>query len=405
MTQSGWRKPTPEIVRAAELAQAGEQTSMDKSRAVVAVKRVGAALGLKAADLLLLDTLSAFSQPQDWGQGRRPIVWPSNARLMAQTGFSLSTLKRHARRLAEAGILSFHDSPNGKRWGYRDADGEIVEAYGFDLSPLAARSAEFEALAQQLAAERAIKERLRRQITIARRSIRAWLDSTGPKSTELLRIQTQFAALLDQLPSRRATVGALTNMLDALTRLMQRIEHLVAPDPDSDTLVSLNGQGSENGPHIQPTNQHHSIRSSGKEDSSSSNTSCHGAHRRNSKTCERPPTRDRVALEWGAVIRACPEFSEWSRGTVGTFKSWSDIVDAANQLTRLVGVTDRSWGKAKQTLGPRDASVALALIFEKVGADQIRSPDGYMRGILRKHAAGTLHLNRSIRGRLSAVTA
>jgi len=150
MKNSGWRKPTPGLGIAEKHAQAGERTSVSKARACVAVKRVASHIGLKAGDMLLLDTLGAFTQPQDWEMGRRPIVWASNAYLMAQTGFSLSALKRHARRLAETGVIAFKDSPNGKRWGRRDADGVIVEAYGFDLSPLAARTEEFEALQNQV---------------------------------------------------------------------------------------------------------------------------------------------------------------------------------------------------------------------------------------------------------------
>lgn len=96
--------------------------------------------------MLVLDTLGAFTQAQDWEEGQRPIVWASNSYLMEQTGFSLSALKRHSRRLAEIGVIAFKDSPNGKRWGHRDADGRIIEAYGFDLSPLSARAEEFEQL-------------------------------------------------------------------------------------------------------------------------------------------------------------------------------------------------------------------------------------------------------------------
>ena len=36
---------------------------------------------------------------------------------MDQVGFSLAALKRHIRKLIEAGIISMKDSPNGKRWG------------------------------------------------------------------------------------------------------------------------------------------------------------------------------------------------------------------------------------------------------------------------------------------------
>ncbi|MEM9512860.1 MAG: helix-turn-helix domain-containing protein, partial [Cyanobacteria bacterium P01_E01_bin.48] len=100
---TGWRKASANLAVAEQLAQAGERVAVPKSEAFVAVKRVGAHIGLKASDLMLLDTLGAFTQPQDWEERRRPIVWASNAYLMEQTGFSLSALKRHARRLAEVG--------------------------------------------------------------------------------------------------------------------------------------------------------------------------------------------------------------------------------------------------------------------------------------------------------------
>ena len=63
-------------------------------------------------------------------------VWP----LANQEG---TALKRHARRLVDAGLIAFRDSSNGKRWGHRDDQDYIIEAYGYDLSPLAARAEEF----------------------------------------------------------------------------------------------------------------------------------------------------------------------------------------------------------------------------------------------------------------------
>ena len=66
MKHTGWRKPTPGLGVAEQLAQAGERVAVPKTRAFVALKRVGAHIGLKAGDMLLLDTLGAFTQAQDW---------------------------------------------------------------------------------------------------------------------------------------------------------------------------------------------------------------------------------------------------------------------------------------------------------------------------------------------------
>ena len=102
MKHTGWRKPTPGLGIAEQLAQAGERVDVPKTRAFLAIKRIAAHIGLKAGDMVLLDTLGAFTQAQDWKQGQRPIVWPSNSYLMERTGYSLSALKRHARRLVLA---------------------------------------------------------------------------------------------------------------------------------------------------------------------------------------------------------------------------------------------------------------------------------------------------------------
>ena len=69
---------------------------------------------------------------------------------------------------------------HGKRYGKRDPKGRIAEAYGFDLSPVAARHAEFKRLAEEDRAERRAMARLRRRKTIARKAI-AQINPTLPK--------------------------------------------------------------------------------------------------------------------------------------------------------------------------------------------------------------------------------
>jgi len=148
--------------------------TITKERAWSAVKRIAMHLGLKPAQVLLIDTLLTFSQSQDW-EDDYPIVWPSNRILMERTGFSLSALKRHVRRLVDFGLIVSENSVNGKRWGQRDLEGRIIEAYGFDLTPLQIRAEEFEAVDRTLHAERTVSDQLRRGITRMRGGIRASL--------------------------------------------------------------------------------------------------------------------------------------------------------------------------------------------------------------------------------------
>ena len=137
MAHNGWRMPTPELSAAEKHAEAGERLSIPRNRAMLAIKKVATDIGLKPADRMLIDVFSGFTKEQDWEQGRRPIVWASNNYLMEHTGFSLTTLRRHMRHLVNVGLIAFKDSTNGKRWGHRDDQGYIINAHGFDLSPLA----------------------------------------------------------------------------------------------------------------------------------------------------------------------------------------------------------------------------------------------------------------------------
>src|SRR5205823_10494880 len=114
-----------------------------------------------------VDWLFRFTQPQDWGKRGRPVVWPSASMQQEALGLSPTQVKEINRRLIELGLVAMKDSPNGKRYGRRDAKDRIIEAYGFDLSLFAVRHAEFVRFAEEQAAERRAMKKLRRRRTIA----------------------------------------------------------------------------------------------------------------------------------------------------------------------------------------------------------------------------------------------
>ncbi|MCW1952149.1 MAG: plasmid replication protein RepC [Octadecabacter sp.] len=424
---SGWRKPTPGLGIAEQLAQEGERLAVPKSRAFVAVKRVGAHIGLKAGDMMLLDTLGAFTQSQDWEEGRRPIVWASNAYLMEQTGFSLSALKRHARRLAEAGAIAFQDSPNGKRWGRRDAEGVIIEAYGFDLSPLSARVEEFEQLHAELQAERALCQRLKRQITVARRMIRARIEAalSGALKGAWAHFTGAFEDLLGCLPRRAGASERLMGLLERFKQLQEHIEtaylkavqsiEVVESVPETSAQITNKTQDMDpsevnSDPHILITNQLVSVtcNSSEKEEAASVVPNAPPESQVDEALEEWvAETRKKrgAALDLATVMQACPEFASWARNMGGFLKDWGDLHRVAGQLRPMIGISEHAWNVAQDRLGPQIATAALVLVFEKHSAGEVASPGGYLRGMVEKAGAGALNLERSFYGRLSGIAA
>jgi replication initiation protein RepC len=138
---------------------------------LAALKAAAPRLGISPRLVHAVDWLFCFTHPQDWEEGARPIVWPSASMQREALDLSPTQVKEINRRLIELGLVTMKDSPNGKRYGKRDLKGRIVEAYGFDLAPIATRHAEFRRLAEEGRAERLAMGRLRRRATIARKGI------------------------------------------------------------------------------------------------------------------------------------------------------------------------------------------------------------------------------------------
>lgn len=88
----------------------------------------------------MIDKLFGYSPAADWNnKDASPIVWPSNEVLARQLGLSISTARHHLRGLAAAGLIAHASHPTYQRRGVRDEQGNIVEAFGIDLSPIIMR--------------------------------------------------------------------------------------------------------------------------------------------------------------------------------------------------------------------------------------------------------------------------
>ncbi|OCP23591.1 MULTISPECIES: plasmid replication protein RepC [unclassified Ensifer] len=432
MKQSGWRKPTPGLCRANILADDGERAPTSKSRAMLAVRRVAPVIGVRPGDLMLLDTLVAFTSPPDWEEGARPIVWPSNEYLIHHTGYSLSAIKRHLRNLAEMGLIAYKDSSNGKRWGRRGDDGRIVEAYGLDLSPLAARSGEFETLYASVRAQRNLTKELKRKITIFRRIVWAILQSDYARQPDDLwcQIRQRYEALAEALACNTSGNADLSSVCDAFEALKNEAEEkLRNVEPESPEENSSTGcfekenhsfmdpTGAALEPHIQPTNHLQSVRCKsienaparsgpaertwnvGKNDDIGNTSVPPRETERNPATAAPPVSVGDVTIR--SVVFACPAFAEMAHGIDAYIRSWRDFVTVADKIRSMIGISGDAWAAAQAAIGSEAAAVAVALITDKYSEGKVVSPGGYLRGLVLKAQKGDLNLARSVFGRMN----
>jgi replication initiation protein RepC len=349
-------------------------------------------LGLPVHAFKLVSWLVKQTQPQDWEEGSRPIAWPSARRQEEFLGISPTRVKALNRALFEAGIFVIRDDPQGKRWGRRGPDGRIIEAYGFDLSPLALRYEEFVRIAAEARIERTRMRDLRRRATIARRAIRAIGDELAalghvPEGWPRLAAET---ATLTASVSKAGESGELALTVHGLERWKTEAEQWLRDVPKS---VDIDPKGAENGPHITTTNLTENLIDTVIANDESSRP---GAQPVPSPAPPVPPPLPEklYRLKPAQLIDLFPRLG---RCVLTENPTYADITDAAGTYLRHeLGVSQSLWGEACRIMGREDAAVALAIVSTKQEGHFTKGAGGYFAGMLRKAEKGELHLDRTL---------
>jgi replication initiation protein RepC len=361
---------------------------------LAAFKAAAPRLGLSTRLVHAVDWLFKFTQPQDWERGGRPIVWPSALLQQEALGLSQTQAKRLNRCLIEAGLVTMRDSPNGKRYGRRDAKGQIVEAYGFDLSPLAARYSEFVRLAEEGRAEREAMGRLRRRATIARKGIIQILETAhdyGLGDEEWSTLEVDAQAIVQALKR----VERPDDMEVGVTNLEQRQREARTCLEMQLKDVKKVPSEVENEPHQYTYNR---TPYPSKDTVIAANTSSRAVE----PSVPQPPEPElRQRPEKGTVhgvrpdelAKLAPRLRSYLRGPNPT---WPEIIDAADWLRHDLDVSKSLWGDACLTLGRDLAAVALAIVSTKTPEHFRTTPGGYFHGMVQKAKAGELHLERTV---------
>ncbi|MBG0812383.1 helix-turn-helix domain-containing protein [Methylosinus sp. H3A] len=127
------------------------------------------ALRLDRSERQTLEQLALCFGGQQLAHGL--LCWPSNASICDATGMSDSTVRRALSKLCRRGLITPRESANGKRFPIKNASGEIVDARGFDLTPLFARAGEFADHVRIVEIDRRLKRQLRDDLTAIRNKV------------------------------------------------------------------------------------------------------------------------------------------------------------------------------------------------------------------------------------------
>ena len=330
-------------------------------------------IGVTDRDLAVLQALLSF-HPETilGGNSDALLVYPSNVAICERlNGMPCSTMRRHLAALVNAGLLVRRDSPNGKRYVKRH--GGDVQAFGFDLTPLVARFADFCEIAETVRAARDQHQRLRRTVSLMRRDL-AGLAAFGLETRPGAALWTQLIDLA------AATARALRRTLSMEQLSSIEADLLCALDDARDI---FDGRKTENMVTKHDHNEHHHQNSNKdtyvSEPCLEEAKDAGGTHGRSVNQDERPLPN----IPIGMVLAVCSEFKTYVPDPI---RHWHELIRAADVVRPMMGISTSAWDDAAAAMGPEEAAVVVVSMLERF--EEIKSPGGYLRHLTRKAEQG-----------------
>ena len=406
---AGLRRTSPETLEAQKYAAQytlPETQRIARNEALKVSKLAAAAMGLKSSKIALIDQLFACSKASDWEKrAMPPIVWPSNARLAQRMGIGISTMKHHLNGLVKAGLIAYSDSPTYQRRGRRDKDGNILEATGIDLSPIAVRYKELSEMVAAAEYEARECKRLSYRRTVLRKEVQSLILSANERHLEGPWNQAQ--ARLDAIREKRAR--ALEELreqvidLEALQEEMEDIYDKMIQDINFDTAVSkfrpLQTTADSNNLELSNINGDALTRAKSNHKTAYGSMALEKKPKGGATVIQQQsrsfsqPGDDLEFLSLQLVRDTCPTLTNFNPHI---FSDWHTLRDSGHDLCISMGINPQVWQEALEYLGRDIAIAALAVTIQKADLGLVDKPGAYMRALVRKGGAGDLHITRSL---------
>ena len=341
------------------------------------IKDARLALGTTDRGLAILNALLSFHPDTALYGDSGLIVWPSNEQLIGRAnGMSPATLRRHLANLVDCGLVIRRDSPNGKRFARKGQGGEVEQAYGFDISPIVARAAEFKDLAETVRAEKKAFRVVKERLTICRRDIVKMIDAGLEEGVPANwgRVQQTYQVIVSRIP-RTAPRQVLEEIADELEELWSEIRDALESFVKTPNLNANESQIERQIQNSKPDSKFESESGLGNKDEA-------GANVADTDNVRSLPKRE---LPLGIVLDACPNMLWLVKGG-GGIRNWREFLAAAEVARPTMGVSPSAWEEARTAMGEQQAAITIAAIYQR--QDQINSAGGYLRSLTDRAKAG-----------------
>jgi replication initiation protein RepC len=369
LASSGGRRLRHAALAARKLALEAERT-VTRRELSAAARDAGKALDLRPAQRAVLSELVACWGEQEWD---RLLVWPSNDYLMSRTGLTERAIRRILRQLIDLQLLAPKDSPNGKRYAVKDLAGQVVDAFGFDLTPIYARRGDWAVMLLEQKQLREVQKRAFDEVTICRRATEEALSALAEHFPEVDR--AQFEGELKTLQAHtpaRSKVTLPADLLDAWQLLRTRVEEVFYEAGNAGLGVRHSNNNNES--PSEPCNK--------------------GFPKKAEAVRSTEQTSEHLSPE--LILEACPTLSDFGQPV----RDLADVVSAGRYLRASLGAHESAWAEAVEDIGTVRAAIAVIYVLQLYeddaakngGESRIKNPGGYFRALTRMVKAGKIDL-------------
>ncbi|MFI3905671.1 plasmid replication protein RepC [Ochrobactrum sp. S1502_03] len=403
------RKQTSQRTEFRRLAQTAEIGTVTRGQLIGLAQSLPCLGLINGTEAHLLVVLINTAPAESYGKGGRPIVFKSNAALAFEIGRSEGRVSRVLSRLFDAGVITMQDSGNYKRYPVRNADGSIADACGIDLRVLIARFVELSGMVRKAKAEKKAFNANLRRYRGAVRNLRYALASMEELHARLRSIiEKRFERVLDAVGiATRASSTVLRRATGLIEWIIERAMQLPHREQPSARNEDSTCPYVENDMHKQITNPYYleyckdEMRSAYTEQLSFPKTGFAGRKAlenslgRDTSQVNQPHHPPQTLIGLQDLLRAIPALSTYG---VSRPRTWAELARLASQMCRMAGISEDARRRAVDQMGEQAAAIAIAITLQKFDERQVKSPDGYLRAMTARAAAGELHLTRSVFG-------
>lgn len=393
-----------------EASEIPPEASADKWKLFRALCEARIRFGVGDRALSVLNALLSFHPEPQLAEGQGLVVFPSNAQLSVRAhGMAPATLRRHLADLVHAGLIIRRDSPNGKRYARKGAEGGIEQAFGFSLAPLLARASEIETAAGEVRAAQQTMRITRERISLCRRDI-AKLIETGLETGiaadwEGVMFQSRsLVAGLGRKAGQEELDGALEDMETLRAEILNELERQIKTKKisanESQTERHIHNSNPKSINELEPrfeTKQGapSAIHQMPLADGEGTVESQPKGWQSGAGEQDGAPAERMRPFPLGMVLQACPEVVMYGPG--GEIRHWRDLMAAAVVVRSMLNVSPSAYQEACEVLGPENAATVIACILERAG--HINSAGGYLRNLTDRARRGEFSLGPMLMAR------